>query len=211
MLLPVGASALCLLVCLPMFINLKKSLRRVLAAVFKSLGTGCALIMALVAAVRLDSGCWICVIALAFQAAGDFALEFTFPVGMVLFLAGHICYISYFVRTMSFGTPVLICIAGLLITAGLMLYQWRKNIDKHMRLFIIYGIILASMSGIAIGGGMACISLSGVLTALGGALFYVSDCLLLRNMLFPSGRLLPWIIMITYYISQLAIGMSCLF
>ena len=211
MLLPVGASALCLLVCLPMFMTLKKSLKPVLAAVFKSLGTCCALIMALVAAVRLDSGCWICVIALALQAAGDYALEFTFPVGIGLFLAGHICYISYFVRTMSFGTPALICTAGLLITAGLMLYQWRKNIDKQMRSFIIYGIILAVMSGLAIGGGMLGLSLSGILIALGGALFYVSDCLLLRNMLFPSGRVLPWIIMIVYYLSQLSLGMSCLF
>ena len=60
---------------------------------------------------------------------------------------------------------------------------------------------------------MACFmmnNLAGILIACGGVLFYFSDFLLLRRLLFPSDRSLSWMIMITYYISLLLFGIACL-
>ena len=45
----------------------------------------------------------------------------------------------------------------------------------------------------------------------GAALFFFSDHLLLNRILSGGGKATDWIIMITYYASQLLLGGSCLF
>ena len=57
MIMIIGAPALCLLVCLPFFMHYKAIMRYHLASMYKSAGTLCALIPALVAAIRLDPHC----------------------------------------------------------------------------------------------------------------------------------------------------------
>ena len=46
--------------------------------------------------------------------------------------------------------------------------------------------------------------------AFGGALFFISDLVLLREVLFPSDKMLDWIVMMTYYSSVLLFGIACL-
>ena len=53
--------------------------------------------------------------------------------------------------------------------------------------------------------------LQGVLIALGGALFFISDYILLHRTLYPAGKSVSWLIMITYYAAHLLIGISCLY
>ena len=50
-----------------------------------------------------------------------------------------------------------------------------------------------------------------VLIACGGALFFVSDYILLHRTLYTAGKAVSWIIMITYYSAQLLFGISCLY
>ena len=78
-----------------------------------------------------------------------------------------------------------------------------------MTMFIVYGLSLLFMCVCAIG----CFTLNstaGILFACGGALFYLSDAMLLRRTLFPSNISLSWCIMFTYYSSVLLFGIGCL-
>ena len=59
-----GLCVVCFGICLPLFLYYKKSLRLHLASAYKSLGTLCAFLPALIAAIRLEPACWICAAAL---------------------------------------------------------------------------------------------------------------------------------------------------
>ena len=85
-----GVCAICLFLCLPLFLHYKQNLRYKLAAAFKVCGTLCAAVFALIAAIRLDPRCWICFAALMLHATADYFLEFSLYIGAGLFLAGHI-------------------------------------------------------------------------------------------------------------------------
>ena len=122
----IGASVLCLGCCLPLFMHYKKAMLFPLSYAFKALGTLCALILALVAAIRLDPGCWICVAALALHLVGDILLEERFLVGMGFFLAGHIAYIAFFTRLYPVTSLHVILLLAFLAFSALILYQWRK-------------------------------------------------------------------------------------
>ena len=78
-----------------------------------------------------------------------------------------------------------------------------------MPLIAVYGTILCLASACAI----ACFTLNtlqGQLIAIGGALFFISDVMILARLLFTAGRSVDWLIMITYYAAQLLFGLSCL-
>ncbi len=204
-----GAAAVCLLVCLPLFMYYKKSLCLVLGSCFKTLGTLCAAALAFIAASRLDPSCWVCFAALVLHAAADYILEFNMYVGAGFFLAGHICYIAFFTRLFPVGAVQLICALAALAAMAWLMYRCRARIGKKMPLMIVYGVVLCLMTACALGG-FADHSTRGLLIALGGALFFLSDGLLYRRTLFPSGRLLSWGIMVTYYSAQLLIAYSCM-
>ena len=113
-----GVCAICLLLCLPFFLHYKKNLRFKLAAAFKVCGTLCAASFALIAAIRLDSRCWICFAALILHATADYFLEFSLYIGAGFFLAGHICYIAFFTSIFPPTAVHLICAVCLLATKG---------------------------------------------------------------------------------------------
>ena len=204
-----GVCAVCLGLCLPLFMYYKKSLVLHLAAAYKSLGTLCAFLLALIAAIRLDPRCYVCAAALLIYAAADYAIEFSFPAGTGIFLAGHIFSIAFFLNLTPVSASHLIC---LLLLGGCMayvFYRWRSPIGKQMPVFILYGITLAVMAVCAVCC-FASFTLAGILIACGGALFIVSDLMLLRRILFPSGRGLDWAVMITYYAAVLLFGIASL-
>ena len=204
-----GVAGVCLLICLPLFMLYKKGLRYRLAAAYKTLGTLCAAVFALTAALRLDPRCWICFAALILCSAGDYLLEFSFPAGAGFFLAGHLCYIGFFVQLFPVtATHLLLALCTLGLTAVL-LWRWRKNISRQMPLFALYGAVLALMTACAVAG-LTGHTLQGQLIAAGGALFFLSDAFLLGRLLFSATRAVDWAIMITYYAAQLLIGASCL-
>ena len=206
-----GVCALCMLVCLPFFQHYKHhTLRYRLAAAYKASGTLCAAVLALTAAGRLDPRCWICFAALILHAAADYLLEFNLWFGAGFFLAGHICYISFFTTLFPPTSVHLVCVICMMaIIVYLFFFRWRKQIGKQLPLFAVYSIALCLMCACAIG----CITghtLQGQLIALGGAFFFLSDVMLFCRILFTAGRAADWAVMITYYAAQLLFGISCL-
>ena len=205
-----GLCAVCLGICLPLFMHYKRSLHPYMAASYKAIGTLCAFLPALVAAIRLDPHCTVCAAALFLYAAADFLLEFNFMFGAGFFLLGHICSVAFFLSVAPVSMLHLLSFLLLSVTVGMVYYRWRKPIGKQMPVFIVYGLSLVLMSACALG----CFPVSGVsgiLIASGGALFCVSDFMLLRRLLFPSDRSLSWAVMITYYAAVLLYGISCLY
>ena len=208
MLLMIGAPVLCLLICLPLYMYYKKSHLR-LAVLYKSTGTLCALIPALVAAVRLDPRCYICVAALVIYAVADYLLEYNIYIGAGFFIAGHVCYIAFFLQLFPVSAIHLVCLVCLFAVLAFVLYRNRKEIGKQMLPFSVYGGVLCVMTACAVGC-MASFTLQGIFIAAGGALFFISDSILLHRALYPAGKSVSWVIMITYYAAQLLIGISCL-
>lgn len=196
-------------VCLPQYLHYKKAGKLALGCAYKSLGTLCAFTMALIAAIRLDPRCYICAGAILLYAAADYLLEFQFMLGAGFFLAGHILSVAFFFSIVPFSVLHIVAMILLLATGSFIFWSWRKQIGKQMPAFIVYGISLVAMCGAAIG----CFSsytAAGILFACGGALFYISDCILLRRILFASSASLDWAVMIAYYASVLLFGIGCL-
>ena len=201
--------ALTMLICLPFFMHYKKALRYRLAAAFKTLGTLGAASLALTAALRLDPRCWVCFAALTLHAAADWLLEFNLYWGEGFFLAGHICYIAFFMNLFPVSAVHLIAAVCLLGAIAYLFWRWRNAIGKRMVPFALYAAVLGIMAACAIGG-LSGHTLQGQLIALGGALFYISDAFVLGRLLFSADRSVDWAVMILYYIAQLLIGISCL-
>lgn len=204
-----AVSALCLFVCLPFFLYYKKNLHDKLATAFKVLGTLCAASLALIAAIRLDQHCWICFAALFLHAVADFSLEYNLYLGAGIFLAGHICYICYFTKICPVSAPHLIAALVLVGIVVFLFWRWHKQIGKRMPLFAVYGSVLAIMCACAIAS-LSGHTVRGQMIAAGGALFFISDAMLLARLLFSASRSVDWAIMITYYCAQLLFGASCL-
>ncbi len=204
-----GVCIVCLGICLPLFLYYKKSLRLPLAVSYKCLGTLCAFLPALIAAIRLDPKCYICALAILIYAAADGFLEFSFMAGAGLFIAGHICSVSFFISLSPVSAVQPLCFLLLGGTMAWIYWRWRKPIGKQMPAFIVYGAALVAMCSCAVGCFMMN-NLSGILIACGAALFCISDFLLLRRLLFPSSYAVSWAVMITYYSSLLLFGIACL-
>ena len=204
-----GVAALCLLVCLPLYQHYKAALRFRLAAAFKSLGTLCAVSMALTASLRLDPACWICFAALLLYAVADWALEFRFDLGVGFFMAGHICSIAFFTNRFPVSALHLISAVFLLAVLAVILFRWRDPIGKRLPLFAVYGAVLCVMAACAVGG-LTAHSAAGLVSAAAGMLFFVSDVILCAGLIFSTDRSVDWACMITYYLSVLLIGISCL-
>lgn len=204
-----GIVVICLGVCMPLYKHYKSRLRLPLACAYKSLGTLSAFLAALVATIRLDPHCWFCAAAILLYAAADTVLEFNFVLGAGVFLAGHIFNIAFFMKIAPVSVFHLIGFLLLGALSGFVFWRWRKQIGKQMPAFMVYGVVLMIMCISA----LACFmtnTLAGILIACGGALFYISDFVLLRETIFPSPKRLDWIVMITYYSSVLLFGISCL-
>ena len=205
----IGCAAVCLGICLPLFFHYKV-IRHGLGSCFKGLGTCCALVPALIAAVKLSPVGWICVAALGLHAAADVLLEYQFIWGMGCFLLGHICYIAYFVKLFPLTLAHLICALALGAGVFFLLSRQKARIGKNFIAFLCYGAVLCLAGACAIAGGGSAGTLQGLLIAGGGALFLFSDGLLFRNLLLPGGKAMDWAIMITYYTAQLLLGASAL-
>lgn len=201
--------ALTFFVCLPFFMHYKKAMRYHLAAAFKTLGTLGAAVLAMIAALRLDPRCWVCFAALMLHSVADYLLEFNLYWGEGFFLAGHVCYIAFFLNLFPVSAVHVVAVACLIGIEVFLFWRWRKPIGNRMLVFGVYAFVLAVTAGCAIG----CLSghvLQGQLIALGGALFIISDTLVFARLLFTADRSVDWAVMILYYAAQLLFGISCL-
>lgn len=207
-----GCCVLCLCVCLPLFmLNKYKDLK--LAVCFKVLGTLCAFCLALVAAIRLDRLAWLCSAALLVFAAADFCLEYNAVLGATLFGLGHFCMIIWSLSRYTISVTHLISIVLLGLVLAFLVYKLRSAIGKKTLIpVLMYGVCLSIMCGCCIAGGLSpeAFNTSGWLMAAGGALFFVSDCLIALRTFGKSPVWISWGVMITYYCALLCFGISCL-
>ncbi len=204
-----ACAAVSLLICLPLWLHYKP-LRPSLGVCFKALGTLCALIPALIAALKLEPACWVMVLALGLHVLADIVLEYQFVPGAGLFLLGHLCYASAFLTRFPLSAALPVCLVIFLGLLAWALYKNRKQAGKSLIPFAVYGAVLAFMASAGIAGGCASGTLRGVVTALGAALFVFSDGLIFRNLVRPELPRMDVLIMVTYYAAQLLLGASCL-
>ncbi len=210
MVIALACSAVCLLICLPLYLHYKP-LRLSLSLCFKSLGTCCALVPALIAALKLDPVCWVCVAALSLHCGADLLLEYSFVMGAGLFLLGHICYISLFLTWLPLSAAMPVCLIVFLAGLARLLYKNRSVIGKNIVPCAVYGAVLSFMAALGIAGGSAAASTRGIMIALGSALFFFSDGLIFRSLLRPELTRPHLTIMASYYAAQLLLGSACLF
>ena len=205
----IAVAALCLLVCLPFFMYYKHTLRLHLAASYKTLGTLCAAVLALTAALRLNPHCWICFAALLLHAAADWFLEFNLYLGAGLFIAGHICYISLFKKAyyglkpgqwgFAMGSMIIFVVVLVLIIGikGAMLAP-----------MCIYGSALAFLIFCGVAGVLRKLGPAWTFILIGAVLFTFSDANIAMDTFGKSYPGQPFVIMLTYLAAQalLAIG-----
>jgi len=204
-----AVAALCLLVCLPFYMHYKRTTHDKLANAFKVLGTLCAVSFTLIAAIRLDPRCWILFAGMMLHAAADWFLEYNMYWGGGLFLAGHIFYIAYFLNLFPFSTIHVIALVCLLGIGIFLFWRWRKPIGVNFPFFALYAAVMGISTACAIGG-LSALTTQGIMIAAGGAMFFLSDTLILGRLLFSCDRSVDWAIMILYYGAQLLFGASCL-
>ena len=210
MVLILGCAALCLFVCLPLYLHYKP-VKLSLAVCHKSLGTLCALVPALVAALRLDNMYWFFVAAIFIHAVADWLLEYWFGVGLGCFFLGHLCYISVFLKLFPVTLNHLIILLILLLTFGFLLKKYWKIIEKNRTLFVVYAVTLSVMTACGLGG-ISSYSIKGMMIGVGASLFCFSDSLIfLRLVSSPGSTRKDLLILFTYYAAQLLLGGSCLF
>ncbi len=207
--LSAGCALICFGVCLPLFFHYKP-LKLPLAAAFKSLGTLCALVPALIAALRLDPQYWLFVVAIFLHAVADYLLEYWFEFGMGAFLLGHLCYIFAFLKLFPLSIAHLVLVVCFLAYLIWVFVRHKSLIGKHLLPFAVYGGVLGLMAACGIAGGATSYSLKGVFILAGSALFFFSDHLIFQGILYPDRKRMNTLIMVTYYLAQLLLGFSCM-
>lgn len=203
------SAILCLVVCMPLYLYYKSS-NRTLALCFKVLGSLCAVVPALIAAVRLNPENWLCVVALLLCAIADLLLDFSVILGGTFFASAHITLIWMLYTRYPVSLLHIVCILLLLLMVGYLLFRWHKAVGKQLPMMIAYGALLAIMSGTAIAAGINAYTVSGWLIAAGGGFFMISDCLIGMRAATRFPRWMDYAVIVFYDIALLCFGCSCL-
>jgi uncharacterized membrane protein YhhN len=160
------------------------------------------LVPSLVVWVVVNRGPRMVVAALTFGALGDMALQFDrlFIVGMGFFAAGHVCYVTYFLRTgrPRWYTAVFYGVAW----AGLVVFLW-PSLGALQIPVAAYSLLLTGTAITSSG--------LGARTGIGGLLFFVSDGLIaLRLAELPQPPMPDLWIMSTYIVAQYLLASGAL-
>lgn len=210
-----GCSVLCLGVCLPMYRRNFKE-HTVFATIFKSLGTLCAMTLALVAAIKLEPRAYVCAGAILICSVSDFILNFNFTLGMLTFIIGHFGLAAWFLIMNLTAAPVIsamhiICFIGFCLISFFIIYKWRKMTDKkNLPSYAIYAAMLSAMTACAVAGGSGLHSTAGIICAIGGGMFYISNVMAFRTTFGQRCEAYETALMVIYYCAQLLFGASCL-
>lgn len=199
-------AALCTLsslgLCLPKYLGRGKE-----KLFWKFAGTASALPLAVYGACIHGGRTWLCVAAITLCAAADVMLEKKFLIGMAMFAAAHVCFILWMVSVKPIGAVQLIAWAALLCVVAVLLYSWRKMIGDMMLPYAGYAVLISLMGACAIGAASMG-TLAGILAAVGGLMFIVSDALVCKGLIMSVGKAHDWITMGLYYGAQLFFAMA---
>lgn len=146
--------------------------------------------------------CGMCICLLA-----DIALVICFPVGMLLFLCGHLCYIAYFLTIAPFN-PVSIIIFIVLCAITATVYgRYRNEMGKLMIAFYIYGTVIIGTVSLGI---LLPFSIGpyGVVPAIAAVLLVISDFMLALNKIFKRKVLSDLMYLGYYFTGQFFMALS---
>lgn len=143
---------------------------------------------------------WWLALGLGLCALADVALEERFPLGVLVFALGHVCYI----RAMLLLSPTDISalwrflpLAALCVGAA---WAARRRVSQPPLLLLGYGLVLSLMLALALGQRPA--------LAVGAALFVFSDSLIFWRLVHPQGKPHDGLCILTYWLAQYLIALS---
>lgn len=145
-------------------------------------------------------------VGLIFSTAGDVFLindKKFFVYGLISFLLAHLCFIAAF-----WTTPNLLSIVLYLIYVAFFLAILWKRLNKLKIPVIIYSIILAAMSWLALSRYLESNDGKTLAAFLGSVSFVASDSLLAYNKFTKPFSLAPLLILATYFLAQWLIALS---
>lgn len=118
-------------------------------------------------------GLTICMIA-------DVMLVIYFPVGMLFFLIGHICYIIYFLKLAPFNLLSIVLFLIPAIISGIYFSRYKEKMGKLLPACYIYGCVILCTFSIGI---MLPFSIGpyGVIPAISAVMLVISDYMLAAN------------------------------
>ena len=138
--------------------------------------------------------------------------QMIFLVGILVFLSGHVLYLAAILPLSDH--PVACCVAGVILTALLMVWIFRRITAK--KAFKIFGVVyigaIVLLNCVAIGNLLAAPSVFTALFAAGAAFFLVSDIVLILNTFgTETKQSLRVTNILLYYIGQILISISLRF
>ncbi|MBQ7850675.1 MAG: hypothetical protein IJ343_13200, partial [Clostridia bacterium] len=122
---------------------------------------------------------------------------------------GHVCSCIWFVCLCPPSDVHAWAVLALLAVAAGLLFAWRRLLGKLMLPFAGYAAMLCLMAGLAVGTGWTLGNIGGLLLALGGLLFLVSDIMVARGLIKRMSLRFDCIAMIVYDSAQLLLAAAC--
>lgn len=203
------SAALCLGLFLPLYFGMKIR-KPALSIAAKVLSTCCPLALAIWAASAGGGKLWMAAVAIGLCAIADAVLELHFVLGMGAFICGHFWFILWFTARMPLTATHLPVFALMVMLGAGINYLWWKDIGKERALpFAIYAVILGAM----VTCGVMCLldrTAAGWITALGAAMFMVSDMMVGKETITRCSKTFEVITMLLYEGAQFAFAVSAM-
>ena len=142
---------------------------------------------------------------LCFAMAGDLLLGWNFIVGAGLFALGHILYAAAMYTRQRFARlDAVISLIMLAIAMAVLTFTPGMTFsDPMMRIVCyLYAVLISCMAGKAISGFLRARTLTNALIALGSALFFFSDVMLVLSWFAGAGRWADVCCLCTYFPGQ---------
>ena len=142
--------------------------------------------------------------------AGDVVLGIRFAVGGVLFLLGHVCYISAFLSQQTLSVWNLLVFAVMLSCLWLFCQRYRPLIKSKLISYgiLLYSAALAVVLCLSLPLPFAAISQRSVLAAVGAVLFVISDMGVCHGILIDTSESFSFRMLGVYYLAQLCLALS---
>lgn len=146
---------------------------------------------------------WWLAMGLMLCALADVLLELRFPLGMLAFALGHLCYIAALLRMGGLGAFHLV-VFGLLAMNGLFVsFRLRRRLSQPVYFVYPYMLVIAMMLSLSLDKRLS--------MAVGAASFALSDALILSRLAgFGQHPRQGDAIMLLYYLGQLLIALTAL-
>ncbi len=191
----------------PLYLHVKAGPHKTAATVVKALATALALLLAVAGTIRQPGASPLCLtVGLALCLAGDVLIVYRLTAGMGAFLFGHIGYIAAFCLAAPPSLWSLIPFAVFLVLLFVLFRRRFPAMGRDKPAYIAYAVVLTTMLSVALLLPTR-LGATGIIPAVGAALFTLSDVLLARGMLFASTKKNDALSLTLYYLGQYVLAL----